>query len=471
MNRDEARADTPKRVFVAGATGVLGWRAVRALVVAGHEVTGIARTDEKAALLRSLGATPVRVDLFDEGAVRDVAAGYEAVLNLATHVPPPAEATRRSAWAEHERIRSEGARILVDAALAGGATVYVQESLAFAYEDGGDRWLDEDTPLMAGGAATAVRAGEAETARFTAAGGGRRGVALRFGQFYAPDSTHTEALVRLARRGMSMHVGGADGYAPAISCDDAAAAVVAALDAPAGVYNVVDDEPMTRRQLDAVMVAAVGGRKLVRPPEAALKVGGDDAAIFRLSNRASNARFKQATGWAPRYPSARAGYAALAAAVPGRRTSLVQTVILAFLGISALGLGLYATFTPRAFYDDFPNGRAWVALDGPYNEHLVRDFGALQLALGFFTLVAAFVGGRAIVRAAAGANLLFAVPHLVFHVRHLDHYEGFDKAANVVSLSAVVVLTIAVLALERRSVGSADGSGDEARAGHALALR
>jgi nucleoside-diphosphate-sugar epimerase len=124
------------KVFVAGATGVLGWRAVRDLVAAGHAVTGIARSEEKATRLRSLGATPVRVDLFDADAVREAAAGHDAVLNLATHVPKPSEATRRRAWAEHERIRSEGARILVDAAVAGGASVYVQESLAFAYADG-----------------------------------------------------------------------------------------------------------------------------------------------------------------------------------------------------------------------------------------------------------------------------------------------------------------------------------------------
>ena len=86
------------RVFVAGATGVLGWRTVRELVAAGHEVTGIARSDEKAALLRSLGATPARVDLFDAAAIREAASGHDAVLNLATHVPPPTEAARRSAW-------------------------------------------------------------------------------------------------------------------------------------------------------------------------------------------------------------------------------------------------------------------------------------------------------------------------------------------------------------------------------------
>lgn len=446
------------KVFVAGATGVLGWRTVRELRAAGHEVTGIARSDDKAAQLRALGATPVRLDLFDEPTVRDAVAGHDAVLNLATHVPPPAEATRRSAWSEHERIRSEGARILVDAALAGGAEVYVQESLAFAYADGGDRWLDEDQPLMEGGAATAVRAAEAETARFTASG--RRGVALRFGEFYAPDSSHTEVAVRLARRGLSMKIGAPDAYAPIISCDDAARAVVAALDAPAGAYNVVDDEPLTRRETDAAMANALGASKLLRAPEAALRFGGPDAAIFRLSNRASNARFKEATGWSPRHPSAREGFPVLVRSLPGTRTPLLQTIALAILGVSGLGLGLYATFWPRGFYDDFPSGRGWVAADGPYNEHLVRDFGGLNLGLGFVALVAAVVGGRWLVLAAAGSSLLFGVPHLAYHLQHLEHYDGFEGAANVVSLGSSVALGLLVLAPSRRAGETSNGRAD-----------
>lgn len=82
--------------------------------------------------------------------------------------------------------------------------MYVQESLAFVYTDGGHLWLDEDAPLIDSGASTAVKAAEVQTARFTAAGG--RGVALRFGHFDAPDSTQTAAMVKLARRKVSMNV-------------------------------------------------------------------------------------------------------------------------------------------------------------------------------------------------------------------------------------------------------------------------
>ena len=432
------------KVFVAGATGVLGRRAVRELVRAGHEVTGVARSEEKAALVRSLGATPVLLDdLFDADAVKAAVAGHDAVLNLATHVPPPSAAALPGAWAEHERIRDEGARNLVDAANAAGASVYVQESLAFVYEDGGDRWLDESSPLIGGRVAGAVAAAEAHAARFDG-----RHVVLRFGQFYAADTSQMELAMKLARRGASLYIGDGDGYAPMIACDDAATAVVAALDAPEGVYNVCDDVPLTRRDSDAALAAAVGVKRLVRAPA----VGGGAMALFKLSNRPTNARFKEATGWSPRYPSVGEGFRAMVAeagpvtAAP----SLVQTILLLVLALSGLSAGIQATFWPRSFFDDFPFGLGWVAADPPYNEHLIRDFGGLNLGLGLVALVAAFAGGRALVRAASGAWLAFGVPHLVFHLRHLDHLEGGDQASVAISLTVSVLVAAAVLAMDLR---------------------
>src|SRR4051812_9122512 len=135
------------KVFVAGATGVLGKRAVRELVAAGHDVTGVARSEEKAALVRSLGATPVKVDLFDPAAVKDAVAGHDVVCNLATHIPPTSKMAFPKAWDENNRIRTEASRNLVDAALAAGASRYIQESICFVYGDHGDEWIDEDTTL------------------------------------------------------------------------------------------------------------------------------------------------------------------------------------------------------------------------------------------------------------------------------------------------------------------------------------
>ena len=130
------------RIFVAGATGVIGSRAVAQLRRAGHDVTGIARTPEKAAQLRRAGATPVSVSLFDPDALRAAVAGHDAVVNLATKIPSLAQAARDSAWAENTRIRTEGSRNLVDAAIAAGAAVFVQESIAFMYGEHGDAWID-----------------------------------------------------------------------------------------------------------------------------------------------------------------------------------------------------------------------------------------------------------------------------------------------------------------------------------------
>jgi hypothetical protein len=124
---------------------------------------------------------------------------------------------------------------------------------------------------------------------------------------------------------------------------------------------------------------------------------------------------------------------------------------LAALVVVGLPLGLWAAFSPRSFYDEFPGaGRTWVAVDGPYNEHLVRDFGALNLALTVVTLVACVTLGRAVVLAAAGAWIVYSAPHLVYHLRHLDLYDTSDKVANVAALGLSLVLPVVVLVAELR---------------------
>lgn len=307
-----------RRVFVAGATGVLGWRAVDRLVQAGHEVTGVARTPEKAARLRGLGAAAAQVDLFDAEAVREAVVGNEVVCNLATHIPPATKARKDAAWVENNRIRRDASRNLVDAAIAAGAARYVQESIAFLYAAAGDVWIDEDAPLAVAPYARSVLDAEAQAQRFTESGG--TGVVLRFGLFYGPDSHHTIDAVRLARRRVAASFGRSDAYLSSINTDDAAAGVVAALDAPAGIYNVVEDEPLTRREHFDALAAALGVRRPHIPPGVVAKLGGDKAETLARSQRVSNERFKKNTGWAPVYPSAREGWPAVVAEMREERT-------------------------------------------------------------------------------------------------------------------------------------------------------
>lgn len=301
------------KIFLAGGTGVVGRRAVPLLVGDGHEVTVVVRSPEKAAQVRSWGAQPVEVDLFDPAAVKDAVAGHDVVVNLATSIPPFSKAARAKAWATNDRLRREASKHLVDASLAAGAGRYVQESVAFLYTDGSDGWISEDHPVAATSITASALDAEAEARRFESSGG--TAVILRFGSFYGPDSGHTADILRLARRGIGTTPGRPEAYLSSISTDDAAAAVVAAATrAPGGTYNVVDDEPLTRAQFDEVVAKAVG-RKRLRPalPGVAVRLMGDKLDHVVRSHRVSNRAFREATGWRPEHPSVRVGIPAIVA--------------------------------------------------------------------------------------------------------------------------------------------------------------
>lgn len=301
------------RAFVAGATGVLGRRVVAGLVEGGHEVTAVARSPAKSAELGRIGARPAEVDVFDPRSVASAVAGSEVVCNLATHIPPASKMILPGAWKENDRIRRELSRNLVDGAVAASADRYIQESIAFLYADQADRWIDEDTPLDPAPYMQSALAAEDQARRFAATG--RTGVVLRFGLFYGPDASHSVTTVKAARRGLASSFGEPDAYASSIHIEDAAAAVLAALNAPSGVYNVVDDEPLTRRQLNEALAAAVGREKITPPPVVLTKMAGNRVAALARSQRVSNRLFKDATGWHPRYRSVREGWPATVAAM------------------------------------------------------------------------------------------------------------------------------------------------------------
>lgn len=298
---------------------------------------------------------------------------------------------------------------------------------------------------MASVTASAVDA-EASAARFTAAGG--VGIVLRFGAFYGPDSAHTIAQLRAARMGLDPLPGRDDDYLSCISTDDAATAVVAALRAPAGTYNVVGDHPLTRLDYDRALAAALGVRR-VRRPAVVNAIAGRAARHLARSQRVSNRRFREATGWAPHYASVTDGLPATIAASPVGRvpTGARRTrTLLGLLALGALVVGAWAQFAPRSFYSSFPGGgRSWVSVDGPFNEHLVRDIGGLNLALALLTIAAAVSLGRGLVRTAGGAWVVYGLPHLAYHAVHLAPLAAADRLANVVVLGGTVVLGLLLL--------------------------
>lgn len=302
-------------IFVTGATGVLGRPVVQRLVAAGHHVRGLSRSPANAARLRQLGVEPVEADLFDVAALKAAVADCDAILHLATKIPPTSRAGRLSAWVENDRIRRDGARNLVAAALATDVTTLVYSSFAFVYPDGGEAWIDATTTAPAPTAILrSTLDAESEVARF-AASAGRRGISLRMGAFYGPDTPSIREMLRVARLGFAPFPGRLEAYVPVIWIDDAADAVVMALsNASSGVYDIVDDEPLSRQDMSTAMAHAVGRQRLWNVPAWLMHlVSGAVADTLIRGLRISNHRFKEETGWTPKVRDARVGLRRLAA--------------------------------------------------------------------------------------------------------------------------------------------------------------
>lgn len=303
------------QVFVTGGTGAVGKYAVAALVSAGHDVRAMARSDAGAEWLKHAGARPVAASLFDVEALTDGFAGCEAVINLATALPKTKDFHRISAWKDNFRVRTEGSAAVLDAALAAGVPRLVQESVAMIYRDGGESWIDETGEVDDYPMAQSNLAAEKSAQRFSHAGGA--GVILRFGWFYGPGAAHSEEFLSIARRfGVCVALGAADTYVSSIHVADAGRAAEAALRAPPGVYNVVDDRPLTKRDYAAAIAAAAGRKLYLRAPGGLAKIMGEGTTALTRSLRASNGKFRRACGWAPVFESAREGWIAMAGQAP-----------------------------------------------------------------------------------------------------------------------------------------------------------
>jgi nucleoside-diphosphate-sugar epimerase len=253
------------------------------------------------------GVRALPVDLFDPTTLAPALKGQEAVINLATHMPSSTTKMMfRRAWRENDRIRRTGSRNLAHAALATGVERLLQESFAPVYPDRGDDWIDESAPLEPIDYNRTVLDAEGSAEEFGA--GGRTAVVLRFAAFYGPDSGPLKDFIRLLRMGWALLPGDPRLYISSVSHDDAAAAVVAALDAGAGAYNVVEDEPV-RHEVYAGSLASLLGLRAPRfPPAWTTPLFGAAGEMLARSLRISNRKLREETGWRPQYPSVREGW-------------------------------------------------------------------------------------------------------------------------------------------------------------------
>jgi nucleoside-diphosphate-sugar epimerase len=279
-----------------GGTGVVGTSAVRALVAAGHDVSATARTPEKARHVEALGATAVPADIYDQRSLVGMFDGCDAVVNAATRIPVGLRAAWPAAWRENDRLRTEGVRSVITAARKAHVRRVVQESVSLVYAARGDDWIDESSALDINHATEPACVAESLVQDFQT--DLCAGVVLRLGLIVGDDDS-TRFWLRAARSGMPVGVGSPDDWVHLVHTDDIGPALVAALGAPSGVYNV-GAAPVRRRDLVQGYADAVGRESGGFMGAMMRRFSGQRAEPLMRSLRVSSELFHSRTGWTPR---------------------------------------------------------------------------------------------------------------------------------------------------------------------------
>jgi nucleoside-diphosphate-sugar epimerase len=264
-------------------------------VDAGHQVVALTRTPQKAVLAEGMGAIARAGSLFDGETLTALLEGCDAVCNLASHVPVGYTTALPWAWNVNDRLRTEGVRRVLAAARAAGVRRVVQESVSYLYADGGDDWLDERSSLGINRATEPASVGESLVQDYTC--DSRTGVVLRFGSVVGDDLL-TRGKLRAARNGRPIGVGSPNGWAHLVHTDDVGTAVVAALSAPSGVYNV-GAAPVRRADVVQGYADAVGRKHGDFLGPMMLRLAGPRTEPLTRSLRVTSSAFTAGTGWAP----------------------------------------------------------------------------------------------------------------------------------------------------------------------------
>ena len=285
------------RIFLAGATGVIGRRLVPLLVGRGHSVTGLVRRAADADWLHGLGAEAVAGDVYDRnGMLRVVGlSAPDVVMDQLTDL-------KGGNFRANSEMRRTGTRHLVDAALAAGVRRVVAQSIAWAYEAGEDP-AAEDVPLDLGASESRRRTVQGVAALEAAVREAPEWVLLRYGLLYGPGTWYSRGGLRAeqAARGELAADGDVSSF---VHVDDAAGAASEALSWPSGFVNVCDDVPAAGREWVPAFCRAVGVAEVTADSAA----GGGRHGWAR---GADNGYARKELKWAPAYPSWREGFAGL----------------------------------------------------------------------------------------------------------------------------------------------------------------
>jgi nucleoside-diphosphate-sugar epimerase len=292
------------KIFIAGATGVLGRRLIGQFRARNHSVIGLVRSSQGEQIVQSFGGESRWGDLFDTDTLARAAEGANVVIQAATSIPNK----RRLAPSDFEmnnRIRRDGTRALTTCAAKIGAQLYLQQSIVWVVQPSDGSAFNEDSPTSPNPVTLSAVEGEA-IAREAGERFGFNVSVLRCGWFYSADSSHTRIMgEELFRRRMPI-IGKGNAIKSLLHIDDAASAFITAAETnQGGLWHIVDDYPVTMAELLTGFAARLGAPPPRHVPAwlARLVAGRYLVSFLTSSIRTSNARFRREFGWAPRFPS------------------------------------------------------------------------------------------------------------------------------------------------------------------------
>ena len=245
------------KVFIAGASGVLGRRLVRQFVARGHSVIGQVRSAKAESAVREAGGEPRHADLFDAESLARAAEGCDTVIHAATAIPVKQKTTPAD-WAMNDHIRRKGTRCLTEAAAKIGAKTYLQQSITWVARPKDESPFDENSPTVPDTSIQSAIDAEA-IAREAESAEGFTVAILRGGYFYDSESGHTRMIAEALRKRQMPIIGSGDAVWSMIHTDDVASAYVAAAEHPkSGVWHIVDNEPVQVRRIPERFCRASG---------------------------------------------------------------------------------------------------------------------------------------------------------------------------------------------------------------------
>jgi nucleoside-diphosphate-sugar epimerase len=306
------------KVFIAGASGMLGRRLVRQFAGRGHSVIGQVRSAKAEIAVRAAGGESRHADLFDAESLAIAAEGCDTFIHAATAIPVK-QKTIPADWAMNDHIRRKGTRCLTEAAAKVGAKTYLQQSIVWVARPKSDSTFDEESPLVPQPAIQSAI--DAETiAREAESAEGFTVAILRGGYFYDSESAHTQMIAAALRKRQMPIIGGGEAMWAMIHTDDAASAYVAAAEKPrSGVWHIVDNELVPVNIFLKGFAARLGAPAPRRVPIWLAKwlAGEQTVEYFTRSTRTTNARFRRDFGWTPNYHTYREGLEQIVAAWKG----------------------------------------------------------------------------------------------------------------------------------------------------------